>query len=185
MNKINEIKQLVKKECAEFLGADNWFYETHLLAVEKAAKFLLSKLPKADKEVIMLGVWLHDLQRVRRIKGDHQKIGAREAEKVMKLFGYDAQVIAKVKGNILTHSCEKIMPKTLEGKILASADAMAHYSNDFYLRIATLGDRNLEEYKEWALEKLSRDYNKKIFFSFAKNKIKDRHQALMKVLTMK
>jgi HD superfamily phosphodiesterase len=185
MDKINKIKQLIKKECDEFMGANSWFYENHLLAAEKAAKFLLGKLPKANKEVVLLGVWLHDLQRVRNIDGDHQKIGAREAEKVLKDFGYDAKTISEVKEVILSHSCEHILPKTLEGKILASADAMSHYGNDFYLRIATMGERFLEEYKEWALEKLNRDYNKKIFFPFAKKKIKSRHQALIKILTMK
>lgn len=185
MNKLKKIKQLLKKECDEFMGANNWFYENHLLAVEKAAKFLLGKLPKASKEVVLLGVWLHDLQRVRKIDGDHQKIGAREAEKVLKDFSYDSEIILKVKEVILAHSCEHILPKTLEGEILASADAMSHYGNDFYLRIATMGERSLEEYKEWALEKLNRDYNKKIFFPFAKKKIKDRHQALIKILTMK
>ena len=185
MNNINKIKQLVKKECDEFMGANNWFYENHLLAVEKAAKFLLSNLPKANREVVLLGVWLHDLQRVRNIDGDHQKIGAREAGKVLKDFGYDAKTISRVKEMILSHACYSIMPKTIEAKILASADAMSHYENDFYLRIATTGEVPAEDYNKGALEKLDRDYNKKIFFPFAKKKIESRHKSLMKVFMMK
>lgn len=49
---------------------------------------------------------------------------------------------------ILTHSCNKDIPDTLEGKILASADAMSHYSSDFYLQIAVTGKRNLKDFKK-------------------------------------
>lgn len=73
----------------------------------------------------------------------------------------------------------------MEGKILASADAMSHYNNDFYLAIAVTGERNLIEYKKWALKKLDKDYNKKIFFDFAKKMISKRHKILKELLTIK
>ncbi len=183
---INEIKNLVKSECLNLGFVKDWFYDRHLLGVEKFAKELLKKLPKANEEVVTLGVWLHDLQRVRGLKGDHAKAGAAEAEKVMKEFGYDQETIGRVKEIILSHCCNTgLAPKNLEGKILASADAMSHYINDFYLTIALTGERNLREYKEWALEKLDRDYNKKIFFGFARKMIAKRHNILKEFLTMK
>jgi len=177
---VKDIKNQIKSECEKSKKIVDWFYGTHLLAVEKCSQFLLQKFPQADKEVVMLGVWLHDLQRIRGINGDHQKIGAREAEKVMRKYGYDNNVIEKVKAIILTHSCSGKKPKTLEGKILATADAMSHYYNDFYLKVALTGERDIREYKKWALEKLNRDYNKKIFFVFAKKKIESRHNLYKK-----
>lgn len=186
INKINQIKKLVKDECFSLSFIGKWFYSVHLLSVEKFAKELLKKLPKADKEIVLLGVWLHDLQRVRGIKGDHAKMGAVEAEKVMRQFGYQDKTIQHVKKMILSHSCgAHLIPKTLEGKILASADAMSHYVNDFYLTIAATGKRDLAEFKEWALEKLDRDYHKKIFFDFARKMIEKRHKILKEVFTMK
>jgi HD superfamily phosphodiesterase len=184
---ITQIKKLVKKECENLRFVPDWFYENHLLAVEKWTKFLLKKLPKADGEIVLLGVWLHDLQRIRGIKGNHQKIGATEAEKIMKKFEYSKYKIDAVKSIILVHSCSNArkVPKTLEGKILASADAMAHYVNDFYLQIAVDGKRTLKDYKKWALEKLNRDYNRKIFFKFAKKEIEDRHKVLLEIFRMK
>lgn len=180
--KIIEIKKLIKKECQ---GANfNWFYDTHLLNVEKFSKELLKKLPEANKEIVMLCVWLHDLQRIRKIEGDHQEIGAEEAEKVMKQFQYSEAEVIRVKEAILSHSCGKRLPKSLEGKILASADAMSHYVDDFYLKIAVTGQRNLADYKKWALEKLDRDYNKKIFFGFAKKIIDKRHKILLDFFMM-
>lgn len=184
-NKLSQIKELVKNECTSLGFAGSWFYGVHLLAVEKFAKELLKKLPKANKEVVMLGVWLHDSQRIRGIKGDHAEIGAVEAQKVMEQFKYDKGIIDQVKAIILSHSCDtKLMPATLEGKILATADAMSHYANDFYLTIAITGKRDLPAFKKWALEKLDKDYNKKIFFAFAKTQIKQRHKVLKVLLTM-
>lgn len=186
MTKIERIKSKVKDECQNLGFTKDWFYETHLLAVEKFAKELLKQLPEADNEIVLLGAWLHDLQRVRGVKGDHAGIGAREAEKVMKQFKFSEEKINRVKDVILTHSCDtNIMPQTLEGKILASADAMSHYVNDFYLQIAVTGERDLPSFKEWALEKLDRDFNKKIFFDFAKKMIKKRHNILVELFTMK
>lgn len=184
--KISVIKKMIKEELVELGFAGDWFYETHLLAVEKFAKELLKNLPKANKEVVMLSVWLHDIQRIRGIKGDHAKAGAEEAEKILKEFNYPEDIIKQAKEIILTHPCEAgIKPKTLEGKILASADAMSHCVNDFYLAIAVLGERNVKEFKKWALEKLNRDYNKKIFFDFAKKMIKRRRDVLKEIFTMK
>ncbi|MBU4339144.1 HD domain-containing protein [Patescibacteria group bacterium] len=189
-NRISQIKSLVKNECFNLGFIDNWFYGVHLLGVEKFAKVLFKKMSKADKEIVLLGVWLHDLQRVRGIKGDHAKMGAIEAEKVMRQFNYPEKTIKHVKEIILAHSCDTcLMPETLEGKILASADAMAHYVNDFYLTIAVTGavtgERDLVSFKKWALEKLDKDYNRKIFFDFAKKMIEKRHKALKEVFTMK
>jgi len=102
----------------------------------------------------MLGVWLHDLQRIRGVEGDHAEIGAVESEKVLKEYEYDEETIKAVKDIILAHRCNSdLMPETIEGKILASADATSHYINDFYINIAVLGQRNTEEYKKWVLEK--------------------------------
>lgn len=50
-NKINKIKNLVKKECFNSKHLADWFCSVHLLGVEKFAKELLKKLPKADKEI--------------------------------------------------------------------------------------------------------------------------------------
>lgn len=184
-SKITQIKNLVKNECLVLGFADKWFYSVHLLGVEKFAKELLEQLPKADKEIVLLGVWLHDLGRVRGIKGNHAKAGAIEAEKVMKQFGYSDQIIKHVREIILAHSCDtRLMPKTLEGKILTSADAMSHYINDFYLTLASTGEYELAGFKKWALEKLEKDYNKKIFFDFAKKKIEKRHKILKEFFTM-
>lgn len=187
-SKVDQIKDLIKKECStSSSGKEEYLniFDFHLLGVEKWAKELLKELPEADEEVVMLGVWLHDLQRIRGLEGDHAEVGAIEAEKVLKQFGYSDEIIEHVKEMVLAHRCDDdLLPQTLEGKILASADAMSHYFNDFYLGLAISGKRDLPSFKKWALEKLDRDYNKKIFFDFARKKIEKRHRVLQEFLTM-
>jgi len=41
MNKIEQIKQQIEKECKEFKKAPVWFLDKHLLGVEKFARELL------------------------------------------------------------------------------------------------------------------------------------------------
>jgi HD superfamily phosphodiesterase len=183
-DKIEIIKKQIRDECERDAKLKGWWFESHLLGVEKFAKELLRKFPKANKEVVMLGVWLHDLQRIRRIPGDHEKKGALEATKFLKEYGYSKETIKKVKGIIETHSCENKRPTSLEGKILATADALSVYFKDFFINIAIRGDHDTEGYKEWVMEKLNRNYQKKIFFDFAKKKIKKRQEIIKKFLTM-
>jgi HD superfamily phosphodiesterase len=181
--RVSQIKKMIRRECV--LNGREWFYNQHLLGVEKFAVALLKKLPSANPEIVMLGVWLHDLQRIRKIKGVHEKVGAAEAQKVMRDFKYTPSEIEQVRHMILAHSCDtKIMPKTLEAKILSSADGMSHYINDFYLTIACLGERTTGEFKEWIQEKLSRNFTKKIQFPFARKMVARRHRLFKEVFTM-
>lgn len=190
MNKLHQIKNEIKEKC-EKRGV-KWFYFSHLLAVEKNAELLLKYFPKADKKVVKLGVWLHDLQHVLMLKGDHEIIGAREARKVLIEYGYEDNIIEEVAEIISTHACKKRMPGSIEGKILASADAMSHFYNDFYLLIAALGKdvgikkyKDLDNFKKWSLEKLETDYRKKIFFPFARKQVSGRYKLLKRFFSEK
>ncbi|OQA52656.1 MAG: tRNA 2'-O-methylase [candidate division WS2 bacterium ADurb.Bin280] len=186
MKNIKFVKNTIKKECEDLGNVEDWFYRDHLLTVEKFAKELLRKLPAADEEILMLSVWLHDIQRVRGIKGDHAAAGAEEASRFLAELGYDKKIITAVKENIESHRCnsDDKMPSTIEGKILASADAMSHFVNDFYLDIATTSGKSTKQFKKWALEKIDRDYNKKIFFDFAKKMVEKQHDIILRFLEL-
>lgn len=179
--KINEIKNFIKKECEK--NSLNDFYEHHLLGVEKNALELLSRLPKADKELVMLGVWLHDLQRIRKLKGDHEGIGAQEAQKVMEQFRYSPEMTTLVRDMILTHMCNEHIPTTLEARTLATADALSQYNSDWIINVAISDGMKLKEYKKFMIEKLEHNYDKRIFFNFAKKMIQTKHDAWMTILT--
>ena len=131
-DRLKQIKKLIRKECSDLGFVPDWFFNDHLKKVEKNALWLLDKIENADRKIVLLGVWLHDTQRIRGTKMDHQKGGVQEAEKILGNFEYDVKTIKKVCDIISTHSCDGTMPNTLEGRILASADAMAHYNSDFF-----------------------------------------------------
>jgi len=42
---------MIKKECSTLGFIDDWFYEIHLLEVEKFAKYLLKKYQKPMKKL--------------------------------------------------------------------------------------------------------------------------------------
>lgn len=71
MKNVFGIKKLIKKECATLGHVPQWFFAEHLEMVKKNASYILEKLLEVDKEVVMLGVWLHDTQRIRGIEMDH------------------------------------------------------------------------------------------------------------------
>jgi len=89
---------------------------------------------------------------------------------------------------IAPHSCRNgNLPQTVEGKILATADAITHLSKDFYLQFAWMHlpeEKTYTEYKEWVNEKLNRDFNIKLFFPEIKAEMKDRHEALIEVFSI-
>ena len=59
---IEKIKNIVKKECEK----DNWSWDYHMVSVVKYAHQLAEKLG-ADKEIVEISAWLHDIT---RLKGD-------------------------------------------------------------------------------------------------------------------
>jgi len=176
-DKLKKIKSYIKKSCLKSTVPFLW--ESHLKIVEKNALWLLEKLPKANREIVILAVYLHDIQHIffpKDIK-KHEEIGSLEAEKILKKFQYNEAIIQKVKEVIVSHSCGKIIPKTLEAKILATADGMSHFTTDFYFSIyKEYTFDNLEEFNKWALKKIEHDYNKKLFFDFAKNLIEPKYK---------
>ena len=81
---------------------------------------------------------------------------------------------------ITPHSCQEIKPATTEGKILATADAMAHLTTDFYLHFCWTHEvePDFDEYKKWVLKKIERDFNDKIFFEEERQLVKESYESI-------
>jgi len=177
--RLNTVRSLVYNECQgneEF----QWVWDSHLATVERFARELAIE-QGADFEVAMLGAYLHDIG---RIKGDgdqeHDIAGVPIAEQIMSEMGYDDQSIQKVKGIILAHECRGIKPKTLEEKIVATADAMSHFSGDFYLNLLWNHKprKTFEECIQSSLEKMEREFHNNIFFESARERVRPAYEAL-------
>ncbi len=177
----NQVRNIYKKSDNEFMKT--WFFENHVKVVSNYSEKISSTV-NSDKEICVLAALFHDVARAWGVWNDPQLMdeSLRKAEELMSKEGYSQDEISKVKGAILYHSCEQTLPKTIEGKVVATADALAHLMTDFYLVILhnkwIEKAKNLETYRKWVLEKVERDFNKKIFFDEWKSKSKQRYEAI-------
>lgn len=195
--KIDSIKKQLIHDITHSKFCDAWFYEEHLLVVEKLAMALCEYYPKANREAVNLMVWFHDIGRAHNANRDHDLYGAEYAQKILTANSFTQTDIDLIVEACKTHSCDDYgKPKSLEGKILATADAMSHFHHGFYLRILNSWSQKVDpdHYKELArntdyqflkqklLEKIDKDYQEKIFFKEAKQAILPMYQAWKKIV---
>lgn len=90
----------------------------------------LAKGKKVDLQVLEIAALLHDVGREAEHKDktgktDHAKIGAGVAENILRDLGFSEAKIEHIKECILSHRFRgKIIPKSLEAKILFDADKL-------------------------------------------------------------
>lgn len=175
---IEKVKQIVEKECADL---DYFDYKYHLLpVVEYAAK--LAEICDVNKEIVELSAWLHDIGRIKFGARNHELTGAAEAERILKQFGYSDEIIEQVKHCILAHrGSGSIQPQTMEAKVVATADALAHF--DMFLPLLTaIGKRGKAKDDKiiyrWIYEKMERDWNKKILIPEAMEIAEEKYRAI-------
>lgn len=148
----------------------DWLADNHVFVVADYATELARK-HDADEELARAAALLHDIADVRmeRKNEKHEEESLKLARDLMQEAGYsDDEIKLVVDDAIRFHSChgdERL--DSVEGKILSTADSMAHLKTDFYI-YATWAfgydHRALEEVKAWALKKIERDLNNKTFF---------------------
>ena len=171
---IEKVRELVKKEADEF----DWKY--HLVPVVKYAKLLAKKL-NADEDLAELGALLHDIGRIKFGGKNHEITGIPEAEKILKQVNAPREVINEVKHCVESHRGSKdIPPKTTIAKIVANADAMAHFDAIPVLIQVALKKENddIEKAFRWVYEKIERDWNKKLTIPEAKEMMKEKYEAI-------
>ncbi|MFH1631303.1 MAG: HD domain-containing protein [Candidatus Aenigmatarchaeota archaeon] len=178
MNSVEKVREFVKKECSE----DDWKY--HVSIVIDYSRILAEKLG-ADKEIVELGSILHDIGWIRDINDDpiHDTVGQKHAEEILKEFGFSEDTINKVNHCIESHRV-RIIPITLEAKIIANADAMSHFdSMPYLLKIALKNSNgNIKESVQWLYDKLENDWKKKITLPEAREMIEEKYKAAKRIL---
>lgn len=146
-----------------------WLWQNHVQIVAQNALELAAR-HSANADYVYAGALLHDLADIwmERTDAGFEAMSRSEAEKILKKSGFDNSEIAMILGQVIEpHSCYPgNMPQTLEGKILATADAFAHINTTFYYDFKKMGyPKNVqpEDFKKWVQAKLERDYHLKIF----------------------
>lgn len=188
--KHQKLKQLVEQAyLASSHDFSQWSWANHVPLVAEKALDLAQKL-SADVDIAVAGALLHDFGDafVYRFDSTHEMVSEKESTRVMKQAGYTDEQIAVVLTDVIPpHSChDDNLPQTLEAQILATADAWAHLSSDFYLQFAWKHlpeGKTFPEFVTWAREKIERDYRRKIFFDEVRDELADRYNALTKIFS--
>lgn len=165
----------------------HWMWDNHVQFVAQKTAELADRFG-ANKEESVTGALLHDLGDiwVSRKDPSHDQISETESRRILQEVGFSEAEIKEIISQIIApHSCHPgNVPQTLEGKILATADALGHLATNFYEQVEKLGsqfwdmDFGPEGYPDWARKKLDRDFHSKIFFGEIQEEIRPRYEQL-------
>ena len=177
--KLEDIRNQIINEIKTSKLCQPWFIDEHLVVVEKFAEQLCQLYPLANKDAVLLSVWFHDIGRADGHNKDHDVYGAEYARKLLSKKAFDKKIINLVYEACKAHCCETYKPQSLEAKILATADALSHYSQGFYLRIFQYWSQGMgyKKARNKLTRKIERDYKDKIFFKEAKRALKPFYDA--------
>jgi len=163
-----------KKHFLETIGKhkDRWNLKIHIPEAEKWLDYIFKKYPEADKEILLLSVWLHDIGHYPIIEGqDHAIISEKIAKDFLEKENYDKEKAKRVLHCIRSHRNRDVKPETLEAKLMCLVDSASHFTYAPY--IDAFRDGRGKE----ALEKLERDYKDLDLFPEIKKELTPIYQA--------
>lgn len=160
--------------------------------VANKAKQLAEKYG-ADAEKVYCAALIHDLADSRY--GRYHKGFAAWSEKkgravLLKANFSEGEANEIVEIIVRPHSCRPgNLPTTLEGRVLATADAMWHLQTSFFPMLLykrrPQTTHSYEEWQAWFDEKIERDFRTKIFFEDEHAEVKDDYEALTRIFRNK
>jgi len=182
---VGKVKNYVKKECRKptsCYGFDPFQY--HFIPMVKYAEMLACEF-KADKEIVLISAWLHDIGSIMFGRKDHHLTGSRVARELLTRFDYPSERINLIEKCITNHRSSTASKRvTLEEKIIAEADALSNFDNIPGIFKAAYIYENLSqgEAKVSVRNKLERKYDQ-LYFEKSKLIIKPKFDAAMLLLS--
>lgn len=167
----------------------DWLGDNHVFVVaDNASQLAVNK--GANAELARAAALLHDIAdtEMSRFDDAHEEASLRIARKLLEEAGFAKDEIDIVVDDAIRHhSChDGRIPASLEGRVLAAADSMAHLQSDFYV-FATwaLGGetKGLPDVKRWALKKINRDFNDKILFDDVRDSCREDYEWLKELFS--
>lgn len=136
----------------------------HIEAVVNNSELLAQKY-EADKEVVMIAAWLHDIASITdyALYEEHHIHGAEIAYDILSKLDYDESKILLVQNCIRNHrGCISLEKSSIEELCVADADAISHFDSIPSLLYLAYVERkmNIEDGKEFVKGKLQRSFNK-------------------------
>lgn len=195
MGRVQELEQEVKK-LYELKNPDraadwaDWLFDGHVVIVADYASEL-AKRYGVSEDTARAAALLHDIADavMKREDQRHEQASLDIARDLLQKHGYDANEIRTIVDDaVALHSChDGKIPLSPEGKVLATADSMAHLKGDFYLfatrYFGVSQGKGLADVKEWALKKIDRDYNNKILFDDVRSELAPDYEMLKDIFS--
>lgn len=161
------INKIEKEAKGYFKGASGCHDWTHIERV-KVLALKIGKKEKADLKILEISTLLHDAGRRKEMKNKgkfcHAQKGAKLAEKILKKYKLNNEVIKNISHCILTHRYRNNhIPETIEAKVLFDADKLDSIgaigvARDF-LFAGNAGSNTLYTGNEKNLAKADKDYS--------------------------
>lgn len=169
-----------------------WFYNLHQKEVIKCAKKLLKLYRKANRQIVLISCWLHDIghyyaksgEEILMVKVNHHIESAKIAESFLKKYKVTKEEIDEIKNCIVKHrNLSPYLPKTLEEKIVAVADTLSHFESIFYfIYFKFHPEHSLEKMVKSELEKLKRDWRDLGLLPRARKLVEAEYKTLKRLL---
>lgn len=188
---MDRLKVVFRKVQELYLLADTsmgeWMWHNHVQWVANKTRELADKYG-ANSEEVYCAALLHDLGDSKYERG-HENFDSwswETGKAILKEAGFRKAERDEILEATSTHSCHPgHLPETLEGKILATADAMWHLQTSFFPVICYMnrpkGRVSYEEWQEWFKGKVERDFGSKIFFEDERKAVRADYEALKRV----
>jgi len=179
----NTVRELYTSKNPNRADWADWLYREHVFTVVDYAGVLAQRF-NANVEYARAGAMLHDIAdaMMSRFAEGHEEESLSIARRLLEECGYTTEEIALIVDDAIKyHSChDGNVPNSLEGKVLAAADSLAHLKTNFYeLASSALKDEmSPEQLKDWVLKKLNRDFNNKILFDEIKREVQPDYERL-------
>lgn len=152
-------------------------YPEHIHEMIKWIEKLLKQYPEADKEVLLVSAWLHDIGDI--LEGDrvdHAISSEKEARRFLEENNYEKGKLRRVAQCIRAHRNTDVAPETTEDKIIVVSDSASHMTMSVYIR-------RLNEGLD-ALSKLERDYADFDLFPEVKEELKPVYNAWKQLINV-
>lgn len=166
----------------------DWLYSNHVFLVADAARDLAIRFG-ANADLAQAAGMLHDVADavMSRFDKGHSVKSEDMARHLLAAADFDETEIAIIVDDaIRLHGChDGLKPSSLEGKIMATADAVVHLESDFYpSRIMSLRQtgKTPEEIAGWATPKIERDFNAKICFDEIREECRSSYERQLQLL---
>ena len=146
---------------------------------------LLAQKYGADKEIVMIASWLHDIASVtdHDLYEDHHIYGAEIAYGLLTQLSYDRSKIPLVQACIKNHRGSVCLDRnSIEELCVTDADAISHFDSIPSLLYLVYAERkmNYEDGKRYVKEKLERSFGK--LSAQSKEYYRNKYQQAMEIL---